>query len=247
MKLAPRRSLLACLLVGLAIPAQAGDVDGGSVPEATPRWSARRFAISDLDGIVHPVGITSAALGRRPTQGRKEARDDLVIETRCGKNWCVDGLAVEGRTLIPALPRPDEAKLLREEGAWLERVLRVVWQDGTHLSLYVAQSEFSGGAHANNILRCRTYAKKQGRPLGLGQFLDKRRAGRVLGKTRRWLGGERDGMDIETAGFTPDAHGFRLETGAGGRPAVVLCAEGSYPSESDAVIELRLQAIPALE
>jgi hypothetical protein len=56
---------------------------------------------------------------------------------------------------------------------------------------------------------------------------------------------ERLGYEIEALGFRFDEYGFRVERSEPGeksQPNVVLCAEGSYLSESDTIVELRLKA-----
>ena len=73
----------------------------------------------------------------------------------------------------------------------------------------------------------------------------------LLAKTRRLLqpsvGLQELGFDLDALGFDVGVEGFRLgrTRGYGGeRPEIILCAEGAYPSASENILELRIEALP---
>ncbi len=223
-----------------------------SLETAGPTPLARKLNISELDDIVRPESRpTTAELGRRTRPTREELPGNLTVETRCGRNWCVDGLISNNTVLIAPELQPDEAKALRDPGAWLERVIRVAWQDDAHVSAYVAVSEFSGGAHANNQLSCRSFARKPGRALSLKQVFQPRFAELLLSGTPRLFDDtvslEELGEPLDAAGFQVDPQGFRFGRAGrlkGTRPEVILCAQGPYPSDSGTILELSVEALP---
>lgn len=237
-------------------PAQAPGRDAPPRPQADPYGEsslARRLAIADLEDVVLPSGLvpTTAALGERHQPGRRELPGDLVVETRCGESWCVDGLSVRGRTLLAAEPTAEERRWVRR--GWLERVVRVDWWDESFVSVYVAESSFvEGAAHANNALRCRTFDARSGRALSLRDVLPARSAALVLAKARRLF---EDEVAIEELGHALDfgpgyelrSDGFRLartDRHGGERPEIILCAQGVACGSDGAMVELRLEAMP---
>jgi hypothetical protein len=250
-----------------AAPATASDAGsaseqsdaGATVP--TPRAGdefrvSRQLEISDLEGIVRPpsgLAETTAALGRRKQAARRELSNGLRIETRCGKNWCIDGLAIADRVLIGAEPDADEARVLRDEdGAWLERVIRIAWQDDAFVSVYVAESSFSdGAAHANNHFTCRSFERRAGRAVSLRDVLPATSAKLLLAKMRGLfnpeVAAEELGETLDTWGFELKPEGFRFGRTAeytGSRPEIILCAESASTAHDGAIVELKVEAMP---
>jgi hypothetical protein len=164
----------------------------------------------------------------------------------------VDGLFIGDRPLLPAELTKEEQMIYQADGAWLERVLRVVWENDKLVSVYVAESEFSGGAHANNKFRCRTLDRQTGRALTLHDMFPSSSAELLIAKVNALFDAntamEVLGHDLETDGsyrITPD--GFRLRPVGevtGGRPEIILCAEGAYPLGSSTLFELPIAALP---
>jgi hypothetical protein len=212
------------------------------------------MSIPDVVDQAPSGGPTTAMLIRRASPGVRTLPNDLQVETRCGANWCVDGLASADHVLLPAEPDAEALEGLAEPDAWLEQVVRVAWQDERYVSAYVAQSEFSGGAHANNILQCRTFDVRSGRALSLQEVLPPAAADGLLARATRFVDPDpaRDGPapDIDASGFAFVARGFRFAgppPGPEAVPAIVLCGEGDYPRESGSVLELPIEALPAGE
>jgi hypothetical protein len=196
--------------------------------------------------IGHVVGIADLAdvhlaLAGAPTTAVLEKRRSpspdrnlpggLRITTRCDQGCCVDGLAADGKALIAAELDGDDRRACR--GGWVDRVVRVAFQDRAAVSVYVGRSWFvNGAAHANNQLVCRSFDRASGRPLKLGDVLSGAEARRVLDQTRRTLRGS------EFAGFTPNAAGIRFQPAPARGRDVQLCAEGPYPAKSDQIVEI---------
>ncbi len=220
-------------------------------PAAPARHFATRFGIANLDRIVRATGLTTAVLGRRAHDDEIEYPGDVRVITRCGANWCTDGLVAGPRTLIPPVLSGDEARTLStDDGYFTERVLRVAWSDQRYVSVYVAESEFSGGAHANNSLGCRTFDRAAGRELSLAEVLPPRSAALLLAKSQTLLEDANAAIDAGFDGLTDWAHyrvnarGFRFADSPGDSPAILLCAEGVYPLASDSILEIDPEAIP---
>ena len=221
--------------------------------EAVAALPVRRVDISDLDDVVQVTGVSTAALGRRSGSASMELPSGVRIETRCGPTWCVDGLTAGGTTLIPAALDAEEERAYGEGGGELERVIRVVWSDDAHVSVYVAQTEYSGGAHANNTLACRTFDTRSGRALGLRDVLPSESVELLLKKVPPLLDDPETaiavlGKPIEERGLSLDERGFRFGRPGSTRaasPSLILCAEGEYPRSSSTILEIPLQAIPA--
>lgn len=216
---------------------------------------ARRLAIADLEGVEPPPpgpAPTAAGLGARSGPAKRELPGGIVVETRCGDGWCVDGLSVRGKVLVAPKPTADEARWLRNGS--LERVVRVDWWDDAFVSAYVAETSFeAGAAHANDALRCRTFDARSGRTLTLGDVLPPRFAALVLAKARRLLADENLAIDevgealSSGGGYELSPKDFRLARTpgyTGSRPEIVLCAEGAWQSVGGTILELRLEAMP---
>lgn len=207
-------------------------------------------SVSALDGIVPPTGITTAMLGQRQADAVVDDDAGLRIVTRCRGHACVDGLTLNGRVLVkPELDAADAA-VYRQGNAWMERVIRVVWPGQGRVSIYVAESEYSGGAHANNSLACRTYDTKTGRMLRLRDVMPAASARRVMTRVGALLSDVNRGIDvlgeIVPEGYSLDERGFRLgrsDSPRGIGPELYLCAEASGP-RGGTVLEIRLDAIP---
>ena len=250
-------------LTGRELRGNAAAIDawiGANLPPADASPSARsanaglgRFvAIGDLDGIARAAGRGTALLPRRSADAAVDLPDGVRIVTHCGATWCVDGLTVGDKTLIPAVLDAEEAETYGADGAMLERVIRVAWSDETHVSIYVAESAYSGGVHADNSLACRSFDVATGRLLGLGDVLPAASV-ELLGKRIAPLLDDPDaaiealGAPIEASGFALTNDGFRFGTAtARGAPgtAIILCAEGP-DSDSSRVLEIPLDNLPA--
>jgi hypothetical protein len=180
-------------------------------------------------------------LGRRHEATNEARPGGIQIQTRCGANWCVDGLSVNGRSLVAPVLTPGEARSLGERTSWRERVLRISWQDESFVSMYFAESEYSGGAHANNILRCRTFDSRNARAITLRDLTGAKAAERLLVDAKATLG--ELGNDSE---FNFTMEGFRLvrsPSSHDGQPAIVLCGEGEYPRNSGVILEARVDLV----
>jgi hypothetical protein len=142
-------------------------------------------------------------------------------------------------------------RVYHDESTWMERVVRIAWQDTSVVSVYVAQSEFSGGASANNSLTCRSYDILRGHLLHLQDVLAKRSVELLLAKARGLLDAnvaiDELGKPLEANGFEFNEQGFRMDRSThyhGTHPEIVLCGESPYPSEAGSIVELRIEAIP---
>lgn len=256
---APCKPSLPALASAAALTTAAAPAVATPAPAPRPETvaPAPRFAtplgIADLEGVVRASGVTTAMLGGRAHDSEIELPGDLRVVTRCGAHGCVDGLVAGRRTLIPAALAAAEEKALRDgDGYFLERVVRVPWSDERHVSAYVAESELSGGAHANNHLSCRTFERAGGRALMLADVLPPRSAALLLAKVQALLDDPNAAID---AGLGFDAStdwsryhvtptGFRFASAPGDAPAILLCAEGTYPLASDSMLEIDPDAVP---
>lgn len=212
---------------------------------------ARRVKVGQLEGVETPSGITTAELKRRTASREQEVGPGIRIITRCSDNWCVDGLQVDGRTVIAPSPSLEEKKVYQSEGEWLEQVIRVAWESDRYISIYIARSEFSGGAHANNTIICRTYRRAGGKLLSLEDVLPAVSANRLLNKARDLFNEDKAfdvlGDSLNAQGFELKLKDFRFERTAehrGENPEIILCAQGPYPSGSAELLELRVEAFP---
>ena len=149
----------------------------------------------------------------RLAEGRKPSLAGLAIQTRCGERWCTDGIEdlAFDRTPIPAGLRAGDQEILDAPG-WLERVLLPVAAPGSRFSVLEGQSDFSGGAHAQNELTCRTLDRNSGRELSLEALLGEAAAALQRASVQQRLQAEdRDpqwnGYGIEAAGLLLDAEG----------------------------------------
>lgn len=199
----------------------------------------RRVSIADLPAISAPASSvdTTAMLATRGEPASAVEIDGLRFPTGCGPGYCVDGAALiaSDRPLLRAEPDRIDRAVLRAEGAWLERVVRPASQTPDTVSLYVATSSYSGGAHAQNELRCSTFARSSGRPIRLDDLLPARAARRILARLRQGL---------PDARF--DARSLRLELGPLDDLRAVLCGEGDDGGASGTTIEVSLDDLPAL-
>jgi hypothetical protein len=202
----------------------------------------RLVSIRDLPDIKRPPERGSPG-GRGPATTaalRPRGRPDpdrplpggLRITTRCEHGCCVDGLMAGDRVLLAAAVGAGQRSTCRH--GWLERVVRVAYQDETAVSIYVAESSYDdGAAHANNLLRCRTFDLATGHRMMLHDVLPGAQSGKALAAVRRRL---RDSIDFSR--FTANTTGIRLRKDADGRRHVQLCSEGFYPGESESIVEI---------
>lgn len=198
--------------------------------------------ISEAVEVPPPSGITTFQLPRRGLDAELPIVDALAVRTRCDRHGCVDGLVDRTKTLIA----PKRYEVFDSEAFVLERVVHVADVTADKLSVYVATSEYSGGAHANNDLECRTYRRKTGERLRLRDVMPARSAALVLAKVRALFEPERA---IEGVGATLPAirasarevsdRNLRVEHGAG-RDHVVLCVS----SDDGKVLEVHVDALP---
>jgi hypothetical protein len=208
----------------------------------------RIVSISDLPDLHPPTGVTTAAVGQRRSGGTVELGGGLQLVTRCGSNaaWCVDGLIHDRRTLISPYLSFEELQVY-DPGhgggdAWLERVIRVAAHDDRFVSLYVAESEYSGGAHANNSLTCRSFDAMTGNALALFDVIPYDDAERLLADLRGALADDDADPAYHLYSIPDDGADDRAFLVIDGE--VVLCAEGDYPLASSSVLELSLGALP---
>ncbi len=144
----------------------------------------RHLSIEDLAGIVRPSGVTAAALGRRSSSTIAQLRAGLTLESHCAASVCMDTLKFGPRTLWSTTVQPTLLEEIRNEHGWFEGVVRTSWQDASFVSVYVAQSEYSGGAHAKNHLSCRTIRLATGKPVSLRELMPADQADRWLTNVR---------------------------------------------------------------
>ena len=167
------------------------------------------------------------------------------MRSHCDEHGCVDGLFDHGKTLIA--PRRDaEEQFDRGVPFQLERAVHVVDRSDDKLSVYVATSEDSGGAHANNALHCRTSSRTTGKQLRLREVLSPRSAALVLAKVRilfdpmRAIDETGESLPQLRAGAANvDEHNFRIEQ-HDGRDHVVLCVS----SDQGDMLEIRVDGLP---
>ena len=250
--MATRRSaiLAGCLLVATIGESHADD-------NRYLRKVGTLVEMKDLPGVERPEPASPLARLAEATTAelpRRERPDPdrtlpagLRVTTRCRDTWCADGLLVgKKKTLIAPEPRAADRGWLRK--GWLERVVRVVWQDEKRVSVYVAESWFEdGSAHVNNALQCRTFDLRSGRVLALADVLPGGAADRALAQARRQLASD-DGELGGVKSFKTTKGGFRFragESGGDGPPDVVVCAQGPYPSESGTIVEMKVPAAAA--
>lgn len=195
----------------------------------------RLVGIADLADVHLALrgGPTTAVLeNRRRPDPDRPLPGGLRITTRCESGCCVDGLTAGGKVIVAAELDADDRRTCR--AGWLDRVVRVVFQDRSTVSIYEARSWFSAGAaHANNQLRCRSFDLATGRPLRLGDVLPRGDAKSAIGRARQAIRAQSD-----LAGFTPNAAGIRFQIRGEGVREVQFCAEGAYPLKSDQILEL---------
>ena len=255
--------VLAGLLSACGIAAEQNEAQppGSPVPRPDPpdplenHRPFHRLDIRDLDDVEGPPpdAITTMALSRRSGPSERAAWPGIRVVTRCAPAGCVDGLIIDGRTLIPPSPTAEEQQWIDEHGGSLERVIRVGWDDlaeGRYVSIYVAETSLApGAARSNNRLYCRTLERSTGRMVRLHDILPVH-TDWLLTKVEALAGG-RVGPDVligaeSYRGYETDALSFRLDSLEGHHamlPEVVMCAEGDHTSEAD-MLEIRLQAIP---
>jgi hypothetical protein len=210
------------------------------------------LSISDLPDLRAPgPGPTTAELARRSSadEGTSEVGPGIAIVTHCIGDSCVDGLedTATGAMLISAALSADEMALVGTDGSgWVERVVRVSYVSDRYVSAYIAESSFSGGAHANNVLSCATYDRAKARPAPLADVLGG--APHVLPDVQALLNDEDLSMEVlgtNSEGGLVVRGDYLLTQGARGpAAAVVLCADGSYPDASGSVLEIPLDQIP---
>jgi hypothetical protein len=195
--------------------------------------------------VPHPTGVTTFSLPQRTGDAALDVGDGVAVRTLCDDHGCIDGLFEHGKTLIAPRREPDE-QFDRGTPFELERVVQVVDRSDDKLSVYVATSEYSGGAHANNALGCRTYSRATGRRLRLRDVMPPRSAALVLAKVRVLFdpirGLEETGEllpEIRVSAEDVDDRNFRVEQRVG-RDHVVLCVSSDYAG----LLEIRVDALP---
>ncbi len=241
------------------VPATASTSAG---PASTPL--ARRLWISDLERESAPrrhASPSTALLARRSktNEGSRRLAPDFELSTRCSGNACVDGLREPGAglPLVSAALTADDREILAPQGSWLERRLWLASATDRFVSVYVAESSFSGGAaHANNSLSCRTFNRKTGRQLTLADVLPD--ASRLTARVQALiddpdravevLGDSLDSGGVDASGSQLTARGFIVKPVPGRKTTdgilLELCAEGPY-ALAGSVVEIALDRIPA--
>jgi hypothetical protein len=174
------------------------------------------LSLTDLAG-PPPGGLTTAMLSTRGTPGPADTDGSaaLTVSTSCGPEFCVDGLHDDafGRWLVPASVTLDEAPILAADG-WLDRRVFLATASLQWVSAFVGLSEFSGGAHANNDLACRTFDRRTGRPARLADVVGEARSAELLARA----------AVTADADYTPRDDAFLV----GPDDAITLCAEAPF-------------------
>jgi hypothetical protein len=237
---------------------------GASVATDELTGLARVLSIEQLEGIIRPEDAgsgpsTTAALHGSAYPAELTLPDGVRIQTRCGEGWCVDGLFINGKELIPAAPDRERAKAFQGSGGKWVRVIRVAWQDSSFLSIYIAESSFTAGAaHAVNAFQCRSFDIKTGRGLSLGDVLPLQSAKLLRTKVRALLHdpelalqelGVRENLrELNAESFDlrslQDFRFARSPQHGAERPEIVLCAQGTFAGNDSLMLELRVEALP---
>lgn len=183
-----------------------------AVPSGLP--VARRVSIRDLFHVRAFDDLTTAELPRRSAaaKGSREPAVGIEVITHCTPDACVDGVrdAASGSVLVAAaLSADDRAALSASDGAWLERVARTAYVSARFVSLYIAESSYTGGAHANNVLTCATFDRRTGREVTLGDVLVG--APHLRARVQALL--DHPNLAIDVLGEPLDGPGFTLSSG----------------------------------
>ncbi|MCP3100460.1 hypothetical protein LZ198_16445 [Myxococcus sp. K15C18031901] len=217
----------------------AGDA-GRGIDTTTDAAEPEDVRERSLDQVVEtpPSLFPSSAMVRErsePPNGERERRGELVVTARCGGSFCVDGLKDlgTGRDIIPLSLNADERRILAAPGA-LQRAVKLVSVDERHVSVYLGETEFSGGAHANNTLECATYSRRDGRRVKLSEVVPRAKAKALLQEAVSKMESFQEVHLLPGYRFRPD--GFLLDERAG---EVRLCAARAVSSEGT-VLEVTL-------
>jgi len=207
---------------------------GGCVRHAPRPEIGHLVVIKDLADVhlaFKGTPTTAVLEQRRHPPPDRPLRGGLRITTRCEQGCCVDGLMAADKVLLAPELDADDRRTCRN--GWVDRVVRVAFQDRAVVSVYVARSWFdAGAAHANDQLRCRSFDLATGRPLKLGDVLERAEAQHAIDRTRRALRGG------AFADFTLTPAGIRFQPGPVRGHDVQFCAEGRHPAKSDQILEI---------
>lgn len=232
-------ALSADAAVPVLVPCPEVAMDAGAsgappvVPATTDEEDIQRLELEMLAPT--PFNPCTAARVRKrlqPPDGVRERVEDLVVTSRCAEDSCFDGLRDlrTGRELIPTEPTAGEREVLAAPG-YLQRVVRIATVSERYVSLYLGDSSYSGGAHANNGLVCATYDRRTGRPLKLSQVVPAAEARALTRKASRMLTAflsrhAEVEHTLRPASFLYDAATRRIS----------LCAEGDMPVAGSALL-----------
>jgi hypothetical protein len=102
-----------------------------------------------------------ASAAEEPREDRGSVEAGVELWTRCRGGSCVDTL-LDTRSGLTLLDAEGLGEILTEEGHWLERRAQITQANHHLVSALVAESSFTGGAHAVNDLRCQTWDRSSG-------------------------------------------------------------------------------------
>ncbi len=175
-----------------------------------------------------PVKVPTTAMIRErtaPASGERQRVGGVSVTATCRANWCVDGLHDHrsGHTLVPDGLTTAE-KMYDDDRYSLERAIAIADVSDRWVSIYLGETEFSGGAHANNALECATYVRSTGARAALSDLVGEvgararlRAAAQAL--TASHANGDTPAMELDPQSFRVDATG-----------RVVMCASDGHGS-----------------
>ena len=222
---------------------------GGVQATDDPFGFVRRTSIDDIPGMESPDPEgppTTMLLARRSKESERQVAPEVTLQTRCGNNYCVDGLFT-GET---ALLEPKAGQAPGAAGR-LERVVRVTHVTDEYVSAYIATSRYTGGANAENDLRCRTFDRRDGGRVRLAELLEEQTAERLIAKAEGLMDPNRAisvvGRSLDGSGMTFRPAGFRLtrtSDSSGELPEIVLCGNGESAGSYASILEMRIEEFP---
>lgn len=166
-----------------------------------------------------PDPFPSTAMVRmrsQPKGGERERIRDVAVVSRCDERSCLDGLRDlrTGRDLLSPEPTRSEKEVLDASGS-VQRVVKLAHVGEDFVSVYMGSTELSGGAHANNNLRCATYDRRTGRPVELAKIVPRAETRILLQRASERLRtflhkSGQSGYRLSNASFLYDAASARI-------------------------------------